>query len=67
MHKDNISLRYKNCACISYKIPEVAIWLWVIRIEIPFVVDLCKDEVVEDEMELTDSAVYDVSLIQELF
>jgi hypothetical protein len=38
----------------------------VTRIEIPFDVGLRKDEVVEDEMELTDSAVYEVSLIQEL-
>jgi hypothetical protein len=66
MHKDNISFTYKNCACISYKIPEIAIWLRVTRIEIPFDVDLRKDEVVEDEMQLTDSAVYDVSLIQEV-
>jgi len=52
MHKDNISFRYKNCACISYKIPEIAIWLWVIRIEILLVVHvgLRTDEVVEDEM-----------------
>jgi hypothetical protein len=60
--QDNISFRYKNCACIGYKILEITIWLWVTRIEIPFVVGLRKDELLEDEMQLTDSAVYDVSL-----
>jgi hypothetical protein len=39
----------------------------VTRFEIPFDVGLRKDEVVEDEMELRDSAVYEVSLIQELY
>jgi hypothetical protein len=38
----------------------------VTRIEILSVVGIRKDEVAEDETELTDSAVYEVSLIQEL-